>query len=89
MVPDPPVAVIVAEYGKDCVAVGRVVVTIVTGGLMVIVSACVSTLPMLSSTRTVKLNVPVAVGVPVIALDGVPEGASARPAGRVPVIDHW
>ena len=50
-------------------------------GAMVMVWAWVAVRPVESTTFIVKLKVPAAVGVPVIA---PVEGASVRPGGRVP-----
>ena len=40
--PEPPVATIVAEYGPDTVALGRVVVVMARAGLTVRVNTCVA-----------------------------------------------
>jgi hypothetical protein len=62
-----------------------VLVTIATGtGNSSMVRARSSKEPRGSSTRRVKAKVPHSEGVPVIAAEGVPEGASVNPAGKLP-----
>ena len=57
------------------------VVTVNCGGTTMMVSACEAVAFELSLTCTVKLEVPAAVGVPLI----VPLAESERPAGNEPV----
>jgi hypothetical protein len=68
------------------VSAGRLDVVIVTPAFTTIDSAFVAEAPTVSATLAVKLEVPVAVGVPVIAPEDV---VRVRPAGRLPdEIDH-
>ncbi len=63
------------------VAPGRVVVVTVGAGLTTRVKACSANAPLASVTRTVKLELPATVGVPL----STPVGPSNEiPAGRVP-----
>ena len=73
-------------YATSIVSAGRLAVVIDTAGLIVIESAFVAVALTLSVTLAVKLDVPEAVGVPVIA----PVAATSdNPAGRLPEeIDH-
>ena len=57
-------------------------VTVNCGGATIMVSACEAVAFALSLTCTVKLEVPAAVGVPLI----VPLAESERPAGSEPVV---
>ena len=81
--PLPPLAANVCEYAVPTVASGsEAVVTVRGGGSTTMLRTLVALLPPLSATRTVKLEVPTAVGVPVIA----PPALSVRPAGSTPAI---
>jgi hypothetical protein len=57
------------------------------GGLMVMLSGCVTLLPAVSVTCTVNAEVPTAVGVPVISAE-IPAGVVMKvsPGGRLPEI---
>jgi hypothetical protein len=71
-------------YAEFCVPSGNDVVVMVGGtgaALTVMLSASVARCPLASVTRTVKLLVPVPLGVPEITPVLV---ASASPAGRLP-----
>ena len=81
----PPLAVNCALYAVFCVPAGKeklVTVRVALAALIVMLSALVAVCALPSVTLTVKLLVPVAVGVPEIA---PVDGASVRPAGNVPV----
>ena len=80
--PDPPIAESDCEYGTETMPLGRTDVATVSGrGSTVIWSGCVSLSFSLSTTRTLKLKLPAALGVPAI----VPELlSSARPPGKPP-----
>ena len=81
----PPEAVNVCEYWTPITPDASETVVIVNDGAMVIESCLVSDCEELSVTRTVKVDVPAAVGSPLI----VPPGARDNPAGREPaLIDH-
>src|SRR5262245_41639422 len=62
----PPDAASVTEYGTFSIAAGSVSVVVIIKGSALIVSAklFVADMPALSTTRTLKLNVPSIVGVP-------------------------
>lgn len=70
------------EYGTPALAAGNVVEVIVKGAIVVTVKLCVAVTAglSLSATFTVKLLVPVVVGVPEIA----PAALKERPAGKEP-----
>jgi hypothetical protein len=76
----PPVAVRVTEYGTPTVPAGGAEKFVVTPVPMVSVVASVAICPRASVTLAVKLNVPVAVGVPV----STPLAFRVIPAGRLP-----
>jgi hypothetical protein len=77
----PPVAASIWLYATLIVSAGRLDVVIVNGAMTAMDSACVAAAPTLSVTFAVKLDVPVAVGVPVIA----PVAAvRLKPPGRLP-----
>lgn len=67
-------------YATPTVALGRLVVVMVSGDAMETVYAWVAVVPVLSLTCAVKLKVPDAVGVPAI----VPVVLRANPDGRDP-----
>ena len=78
-----PVAVSVSVYAVPTVPWSSVCAGIVgaTTGAAIVMDSCLVTLPKLFWARTVKLNVPAAVGVPVIA----PVVAfSVKPPGSAP-----
>ena len=82
----PPLVAGVCEYAAPTVALASDVVVIDGNADTTIDSAFVSNAPTLSSIRTVKLEVPVAVGVPMIAPVLV---LRVNPAGRDPdEVDH-
>src|SRR4029079_17918303 len=76
----PPLAAAVCEYTPVASPFNRVVVVIDGAVAMVIDSALVAVAPTLSVTFSVKLNIPAAVGVPVIA----PLLARLNPPGSGP-----
>ena len=79
---DPPDAASAWEYATPTVPAGSDAVVIPkAGGLMVIDKPAVAVADALSVTRTVKLLVPAAPGVP----DMVPPAARLNPAGNVPL----
>ena len=79
----PPLATNVCEYVAPTIPGGSDdVVTVNGGAVIVILRFCVSVAFELSFTCTVKLGLPAAVGVPVIA----PLAASDRPAGSAPAV---
>ena len=85
-VPVPPDAVMPAENGVPTAEPGSRGPPIVGAAATVTDSDWVATAPAPSVTWSVKVDVPAAVGVPVIS---PVEGSTARPAGRVPpVTDH-
>ena len=81
--PVPPVVVIVWLYGRPAVVVGNDAGLIAIVGLTTIEYACAAVAPTLSVAVIVKLNVPAALDVPVIApLDEF----SASPVGNAPAV---
>ena len=78
--PTPPATERVAEYGAPVLPAGKEVVVICGLPTMVMLRFAVAVLRTLSVTFTVKLDVPIAVGTPLI----VPVVDNKTPAGRVP-----
>ncbi|CAB4734619.1 unannotated protein [freshwater metagenome] len=79
--PRPLAATSAVLYATPETALGSVDVVTLTAPLMTIVRDCRTNWLPLSVTRTVKLELPVAVGVPEIT----PAALRFRPAGRVPL----
>jgi len=79
--PVPPVAANVWLYATFIVSAGRLAVVTVTAALITMESAFVPVAPTLSVTFAVKLDIPDAVGVPLIT--PVPD-ARDSPVGRLP-----
>jgi hypothetical protein len=78
---DPPAAVSAAEYAAPAAPSGRPVVVMVSAaGATVIDSDLVAFCDALSLTRTVNVELPAAVGVPLMA----PLELSVKPGGRFP-----
>jgi len=80
--PVPPVAARVWLYATLIVSAGRLDVVILTAALTTIESAFVADAPRVSAAFAVKLEVPLAVGVPVIA----PPALMESPVGKVPAL---
>ena len=77
----PPEAVSVAKYGVSNLAVGSEIVEILSGpGLIVSAKLLVADSPALSATRTLKLNAPAFVGVPL----RTPPLLKVSPLGKAP-----
>ena len=78
----PPVAAKVKLYAVLTTAVGGAADVIDTPAAMVMLVAWVALWPLASVTLTVKLEVPVAVGVPL----RFPPALRLMPAGRLPLL---
>jgi hypothetical protein len=85
----PPVKSKVALYVALTTPCGNAFVTMVGGAMTLIARSLVALRPPLSATRTVKLDAPAVVGVPVISPFPFPCVDIFKPAGKDPAdIDH-